>query len=486
MPADAWRMDRISERPFHVFGFTRPLTPLDWEPVLKRSVLVKYLEQYSYPISIQLGEGSMEAIRLCPPPSTLLPRLRRLITINPSRLDIFFDIPLVSSVTTLIVPGEWPSSVGFARVAAACPALECFCCSSYDRTPSWAPELANALAGWRALTGVSLSIGEHSLPLVLSSMAYLPMLSSLTLCRTSIDVSQGNLTLPPESFPSIQRLMLQGFKLSAASTILCSWSMRAIGMLTIEPASNGSPEDFLHTMRCIRDHCDPLELYELTVVYKKRIIGGWPLCLDYLTSLSCFANMEDVKISGPAESDIDDAACAQLAKWWPNLDTLSIGSHVRHLDRRPCTLTALTSLATNCPHLSRLTLPMTAVVVPPVDITAELVEIRHNSLAYLNVGDAPIDDPAAVALFLSAVVPNLVDVEYEGYDINDDDDDEAAEDGRAWETKERERKWATVSDLLPLMRKKEMQMWDLSRVYYGSLLPGFDHSLIQAEGESAL
>lgn len=128
--------------------------------------------------------------------------------------------------------------------------------------------------------------------------------------------------------------------------------------------------------------------------------------------LSHFSNLANVVLRGPASSDIDEDACAQLARWWPHLERLSIGPNVW---RRPagqlCPLSALLPFAIGCPRLRDLTLPLTAHEVPDIDSLRDGSPVRQFSLTYLNVGDAPIETPAAVAQFLTALFPNLERVE---------------------------------------------------------------------------
>ncbi|TRM58902.1 hypothetical protein BD626DRAFT_573156 [Schizophyllum amplum] len=489
MPAHAWRVvGSTPDKPAGVFRFRRPLKPLDWVPVLKRSVLVKIFKLDYHGVSStvpRIDKRVIEAISLCPPPSTLLPRLRCLhlyTHVNFCQRDIFFDVPLVSSVTKLKVGVQSPSSICFARIAAACPALEWLNFTSYEHSPMWAPELGDSLLEWRTLTCVILEFGEWTLAFVLSSLAQLPALSDLTIRCNSFDNSQDESILPPESFLSLQHLTLGGFNLSIADTILCSWSMRAIATITINPDLDGSSADCRHTILRIQEHCDPLELSVLNVDYQGWILEGWPLRLEHITPLSCFSRLVNVKICGPGESDIDDDACAQLARWWPYVETLSIGTHSRQLDRRPCTLMALIPFAKNCLYLKELTLPITAAIVPPIEPSIELFKLRHHSLTYLGVGDAPIEKPTAVALFLSVVFPDLDAVVYEEYE-SDTDDDNTFVDDRERDSEERGRRWDIVSQSLPMMREKEMQTWNMGLAYYSSVLPGFGYDFSNLIGQ---
>ncbi|TRM58892.1 hypothetical protein BD626DRAFT_510031 [Schizophyllum amplum] len=155
--------------------------------------------------------------------------------------------------------------------------------------------------------------------------------------------------------------------------------MRAIITLIIKPRMTDSSADCLHTIRCIQEHCEPHELVELTIDYQGWILDGWLLQFDHLTPLSRFPNLVNVNICGPAESDLDDAAYAQLARWWPRLESLSIVTHIRHSDRRPCTLMALVPFAMHCPDLSQLTLPITAAIVPSVEPSIDLSTMKRRS-----------------------------------------------------------------------------------------------------------
>ncbi|TRM58874.1 hypothetical protein BD626DRAFT_573137 [Schizophyllum amplum] len=474
MPADLWYLLPS------LFNFTRPLTPVDWTPVLRRSCLVKVLsmrEEYNTPYAAAV----LHSMYGCPPPFTLLPRLRSLslnMHRDPRLTRTRFYLRLIPpSLRVLQVTGPWPQGIGFTRIAEACPGLEwldCDCSKLEDTTGGTTSDLACGTLGWQSLTGVNLRLGRMGLA-VLPSLARLPSLSSISI--RCFESDQNKPILPNNSFPSLSYLMLCGIHLPVVDTILCSWTMRRINTLSLTPYTSSSPDELLHTIRCMREHCEALGLLELLIDFGISDPDRWPLRFEHLAPLAHFQNLLDVTVRGPWQTDINDGEFAQLAKWWPRMKRFMIGMNIyRSGGARLCTLSTLHSFAMGCGNVTHFTLPLTAAVIPSVDSSPT---IRHLSLKTLSVGDAPIEDPQEVALFLSQLFPNLEKVQYKG-GIEDDEEDDIDFVGHGEVTRERMAAWKFVDKMLPVLRKKEAQTWASSFVYYEAMLFGFRHALASA------
>ncbi|TRM58914.1 hypothetical protein BD626DRAFT_573168 [Schizophyllum amplum] len=431
LPTDCWEMVASSSPLRRVFSLTRPLTPLDWAPVLRRSSLVKALWEPASGRPPRIGLEALRAMCCCPPPFTLLPRLQDLSFLttydDPQFTRSTFYLQHISpSLRILQVQGTWPTGISFLRVAESCPRLDTLDCdfTSLETTSSGiALELAGAALMWRSLTDVSLGLGRQALATVLSALARHPALRSMTIrCH---ERPRHQPILPEGSFPSLQHLIFFGCWLPVVDAILGSWTVRPINTISIKMTAGSIvfSEELTHTMRCIQEHCEPLGLLELLLHFESQYLDAWRLSPEHIAPLSHFSNLVHVVLRGPGNCDIDADACAQLARWWPRLERLLIGPNIqRRAAGRLCPLSALRAFAVGCPKLRDLMLPLTANEVPDVDSSPDGTSVRQYSLMYLNVGDAPIENPEAVAHFLTALFPDLQRVEYE--ELVDDEEEQ--------------------------------------------------------------
>ncbi|TRM58920.1 hypothetical protein BD626DRAFT_177493 [Schizophyllum amplum] len=120
LPADSWEMAASeASSPRRVFTLTRPLTPLDWAPVLKRSILVKALRERIDGTPPGIGVEALETMCRSPPPFTLLPHLQDLSfpTKGYGTHSAFYFQLISPSLRVLQVHGSWPDGISVMRVA---------------------------------------------------------------------------------------------------------------------------------------------------------------------------------------------------------------------------------------------------------------------------------------------------------------------------------------------------------------------------------
>ncbi|KAJ7226712.1 hypothetical protein GGX14DRAFT_626829 [Mycena pura] len=182
-----------------------------------------------------------------------------------------------------------------------------------------------------------------------------------------------------------------------------------------------------------------------------------------LAPLCCFANLTMISLCPPAGFDIDDTTAWDLARAWPKLELLMLSPSIdfwRHrLPPIRMTLHGLRAFAEHCKHLKHLTIHVNTTEVPPLDDSTTRVSPDKCILKFFNVGASAISDPPAVAQFLCALFPYLLDVDTsvddDGWDdelgwdellVQEDDDPE----GIALERSERSRhaKWREVAKLI--------------------------------------
>ncbi|TRM58905.1 hypothetical protein BD626DRAFT_177372 [Schizophyllum amplum] len=462
LPSDSWETAASSSPLRRVFSLTRPLTPLDWAPVLRRSSLVKALREPTSGTYPKIEAEALRAICRYPPPFTLLPRLRDLCFHTHDDQQYaranFYIQHISPALRTLQIHGTWPTDVSVMSVAESCPSLDtfdCDCTSLEASTTGMIFDLAQAVLKWRALTDVSLCLGPQALNTVLCAVARLPVLRSMTV--RCYEHPQRCPILSQNSFPSLQHLVFRGCWLSVVDAILASWTVRPVETIsiTISFGTLVSLEQLTHTLRGIQEHCEPNSLLELLLHFELQYLDIWRLRLEHIAPLSHFSNLMHVVVCGPGNFDIDEDACVQFARWWPRLERLTIGPNIeRRAARRLCPLGALHTFAIRCPNLKTLALPLTAHEVPDIDSSLARSSARQSSLTYLKVGDAPIENPAAVAHFLAALFPNLERAEYEEL-VDDEEEEEVNLVNHQQETKQRMQAWDLVKKTLTSLQNKE-------------------------------
>ncbi|KAJ7049629.1 hypothetical protein C8F01DRAFT_1036052 [Mycena amicta] len=122
-----------------------------------------------------------------------------------------------------------------------------------------------------------------------------------------------------------------------------------------------------------------------------------------------FSNLTYVTLESPAGFVFDDAVVWDLARSWPALQNLILGSGSRVQVRPSTTLDALRAFATHCKHLITLLISINASDVPLFNWHRR-EHITQSTLSHLDVRDSPIDDSARVASFLSRLFPATSEV----------------------------------------------------------------------------
>ncbi|KAJ7226511.1 hypothetical protein B0H12DRAFT_1328699 [Mycena haematopus] len=118
--------------------------------------------------------------------------------------------------------------------------------------------------------------------------------------------------------------------------------------------------------------------------------------------LFCFIGLTSVMIEADGGFDIDDSTMSELSRAWPLIQTLELRQR-RYFPETRVTLSCLSSLAANCPRLTKLEMSFNTTSVPcPTSIVTQW-------LKSLTVGHSPLSPSTIgpVALFLSANFPGL-------------------------------------------------------------------------------
>ncbi|KAJ7626228.1 hypothetical protein B0H17DRAFT_1218680 [Mycena rosella] len=191
---------------------------------------------------------------------------------------------------------------------------------------------------------------------------------------------------------------------------------------------------------------------------------------EALRPLFAFSDLVCLTLRSPVGFDIDDTTAWLMAPAWPRLTFLSIISATGVSHPPSLTLYGLSAFSRHCPALCELEILFDARHVPPFDGTAEIRNFQQ-CLGCLSVGASLLEDPPAVATFLSGIFAGPVDINStligdDGYVLREADADD--------EMRERSKLWRKVSELVSIIEgaRVEERHWAhmASRQRYGSTL----------------
>ena len=175
----------------------------------------------------------------------------------------------------------------------------------------------------------------------------------------------------------------------------------------------------------LRDHTVPSTMRTIAIKPDYWDPPSWKLTLALLEPLSTFRHLTQVEFTN-YPLDLSDADIMRMADWWRDLRVLRIDQYRSIPNPATLTLKSLIHLAHGCPKLERIDLPLHARNVP--DVAGTIVG-SASSVVALDVGNAPIGDPAEVAEFLRNIFPGVKEVEFVY--------------GSSWK-----KRWETVNELL--------------------------------------
>ncbi|TRM58393.1 hypothetical protein BD626DRAFT_634075 [Schizophyllum amplum] len=357
LPIDAWQVVQPATRTKSLV-FTRPLCDADWEHAIQVS---RYVKCYGYVSDNVHPDMKQDAILASPPPFPLLPSLISLdFTSLGIRSDMaMLDIILSPSMRMLgLREGNANLLDNMDRILQRCPSLE---------------EL------------VLKSVSPFSVPRVFAWRRGLASLRSLT-CAT-LDL----------------RLLDRG-------AIYFVKELALIDTLTTLSLSGCS-------------HCAPKALSTLNISLLPRVRVDWCMHLDHLRPLSAHRALTNVRISALKVSSLGDDEFETLASWWPKLERLYLSNVLGAV----CSSRTLVALREHCPRLVELSIsldmsgfvPPTSGDVPSVDDdepsgTAATKAASEHSLRWLRVFRGCALDPHGTAALLSALFPQLTQIDYGG------------------------------------------------------------------------
>jgi hypothetical protein len=452
MPSDLWRVDsepiygkstasklvrvipiRISTSKFLVKCISRPIKPSDWTRFLVHAPRVKRLSvRNSSPrVDIKVYQALSVAART----TVLLPNVKELIWYLSADDDhIFPFVSLFLGPGILIIHLSLKNSgvIGpslLPTLNSRLPALRRLKLDYEEPTKAIAESLSVAMCGWTQLR--VLETGELSKD-ALINLGGLPCLSRL-LCTLARDTILAPITLSNSSwFPVLSRLSIRPKDLTSCSFLVETLSSVPIGTIIVTYAGVHDPLGSRRLLDAM-NKCNPSTLASIELKHTFVSPSAHTpniLAIENIRPLFVFSALYSVDLIFWDEVDIDDAGMEELAKAWPQLSSFSMKIY-HTIDRKPrVTLAGLIPLVKHCRDLLEIVITVNACEVDVSESRPGKGAV-NTEIDTLCVGDSPIEDPVAVAAFLSDIFPavNTIDNQLNQLPENS--------------------KWSQVADLIP-------------------------------------
>ncbi|TRM55584.1 hypothetical protein BD626DRAFT_577206 [Schizophyllum amplum] len=453
LPEDAWEEDVGSRRlgrgkvytwPKN-FNIIRPLQPEDWSETMMRARYVK-----SYRIHQALSnctDATLEAIVACPPPRIPLLTGAHSVTLEPPSSQL----ALYGKLLHLLIPHQYITAMNCVAVEEFVPDLDSFIprfqnlesltlhvaagrharedsypVTTRDASQRYDIRFVKALERCSKLQHLDLTLHARVTIHMLRTLSENSTLRSLTLRYGGQDVHQFEQALSAAysfpAFPSVRRLEIKGLSLRAASRLFTSRTLTPLEDIYViddrhdvyidedEERSSPAKDALLNTLRLIGSHLEPY--HSLRVLYiQGPSYHEFSLTLGDLRPLAAFHNMREITIAIEHATVLVDADCDQMADWWPNLEVFALSYECREGDTR-CTLRGLVALASRCPRLAVLQLPLDAMSIPDIQTEPGRAPPPYTSLKELRIGNALRADTEALVQFIKTIFPNLRHLEY--------------------------------------------------------------------------
>ncbi|TRM56110.1 hypothetical protein BD626DRAFT_267027 [Schizophyllum amplum] len=438
------------------FNITRPLRPEDWSEVMRRARHVK-----SYRMRQMLSsctDAALEAIVACPPPRIPLLAGVRSVTLEPPSSQLL----LYAKLLPLLIPHQYITTLDCTALERFIPDADSFlprfqrlesiklhvAAGQYARANSrlvrtyyyfafdrrrdaskrYDIRFVKALELCPKLQHLDLTFDAEATISMLHTLSENSTLRSLKLRYDLGDVHKFENDLSAAysfpAFPSLRCLEIKDLSIRDASRLLRSRTPTPLeDIRIIDKRYNARFRDdqgfgqgkhaLLSTMALICSQLEPFRSLRVLHIQGPSY-DIFSLTLGDLRPLSAFPNLREIAISIKHDTVLVDADCEQMADWWPRLEVFAFGYGCPE-DGPKCTLRGLMALASGCPYLARLELPLDARNIPDIQLGPGRAPPPHSSLTHLDVGDAPITDTEAVAQFLKTTFPKLRYLDYSFY-----------------------------------------------------------------------
>ncbi|KAF8349650.1 hypothetical protein F5887DRAFT_504978 [Amanita rubescens] len=223
-------------------------------------------------------------------------------------------------------------------------------------------------------------------------------------------------------FPALAQLDIQYDDLEFLIPMTSITRNTPLRSLCAESSSNSTPsvDNWKQLFNLMRDGITHPSLE----VVKLRFVDGdthhmdkfkfheRPMALDAISGLLLFKNLIQLSLEATHGFDLDDEQMRNLAFALPHLEELHLRSYYPLAYWPQMTFEGLDSIAQHCLALQSLTVAFDARSIIKRSNNRGICNVNTKSFKVL---DSPIDDPAAVFVYLSAIFPNLVEFSWVDY-----------------------------------------------------------------------
>ncbi|KAJ6453917.1 hypothetical protein C8R45DRAFT_1112181 [Mycena sanguinolenta] len=259
-------------------------------------------------------------------------------------------------------------------------------------------------------------------------LAALTHLGGLTTLRFLTTTLPASISFPSASsgtlFPHLQmaKLQIDRGDILGVTELVCTWDRPPLESLEIQFKSKScypftssiGVQSFQGFHDALITHCAPasLKIFELDVTDRRDSSASEFVYPGHLLrSLIGFTNLVVVSIQVLNGYELDDKVVSDLARAWPQLTELHLGTMAYNHHPRT-TLLSLQALAQHCPQLHTLEMTFDATTVPAAATTPH-ARIIQNSLVVLDPAFSRISDAFPVARFLSGIFTNMKKMEWQ-------------------------------------------------------------------------
>ncbi|KAJ7030147.1 hypothetical protein C8F04DRAFT_1114825 [Mycena alexandri] len=468
LPSHTWEMVNLTPAPFPIkkMRFRAPIRTLDWDRVLFYSRRVR---TFKYTSGLSLEDVELLAISL--PVATLFPRLRTLKW-GPTQPALFpyirmFLSPTLKSIDLRLPPDSSRLSV-LSYVSSKLPSLTAVNIHRprEESTPRFTQQLTEEAT---TLVLALKHVQEITIPAVLPAayerLASLSRLKHLTVGNLEGCLPPNAATSDSPSFRSLARLTVVGSTIQLGKNLLrwCDQTpLEHFCFYCTLPATGAEVSDLFTTLGNGFLHRHRLTSIDIQLSFNDDLgtnATAYEMSSIVLRPLLVFTNLSYLDLLTPLNVSFDDDFVDAMSIAWPKIKVLRFRNFTADSRRGSITLSALRAFALRCPRLEELELEFDATTVPqgphPVPHTPR---VRQTRLVLLAVGDSPIEAPALVAHYLSAMFPGLQSIEANrAHGLTDDEEEEMRQAGRSTY-----HNWMEVKKFVPLLaaaRSEEETSW---------------------------
>ncbi|KAH7906104.1 hypothetical protein BJ138DRAFT_671320 [Hygrophoropsis aurantiaca] len=404
LPSDLWWLDLDSGN----LTFRRAMLPADWAIFKDYAARVRTLgaATNNTPVFTIFQGIDFEVISVLSctlaRKNALLPNLRELNWLSGSHsshifLQLFLPTHLKRLNVSFIFWGILSQSV-IASVPTFSSFVTEFKCPKIPASSVSA--VSKSIRQWYLLERVEIGMLDH---LALDHLAILASLKRLTLHLPSVTKPDSKICLFGPSLPHLEVF-------ARSMDDVRNWLRPmyfAPFLFTVTFDQPSGPPALLEFMMFISQRFSTDHLLNIWLLGSGLSIGS--LRRDHLAPLFQFSKLRSLDLAGFNSSGLDDSDLWLIAQSWPDLLAIGLGDGVKNEAHQVpnTTLNGLVVLLKRCIHLQDLGLVFSTSLAGNMTLERPGGGVCNSNITTLSVGCSPITNPAAVAAYLSAILPSV-------------------------------------------------------------------------------